>query len=108
MLDFYPNNVLLSIGSINIYYYGVIISLALIIGFFVFYKLAQKAGFKKDFIFNLLIFDSYFNLKSIRAGAVKIEDRVIKNPLSRYLLSTPPFFSINFIHFFIDIPNNGC
>ena len=60
------------------------------------------------FIFVLLIFDLYFNLKSIRAGAVKIDESVIKAPLSRYLLSTPPFLFNSFIQFLVDIPNNGC
>jgi hypothetical protein len=56
----------------------------------------------------LLIFELYANLKSMRAGIVNIDVKVIKIILVRYSLSTPPFFSSSCIQFFMDIPKRGC
>ena len=57
-------------------------------------------------IFKFLILDSYFILKNILTGVVKIDDNVINVPLVKKPFSTPPFFSRSCIHFFVDMPNN--
>ncbi|MBU4360734.1 prolipoprotein diacylglyceryl transferase [Patescibacteria group bacterium] len=49
-----PNSVLLELSFIKIYWYGFLIALAGALGFFVFYKLAKRAGFKENFIFDLI------------------------------------------------------
>jgi len=41
------------IGSISIYWYGFLITLGAVLGFFVFYKLARKSGIDKNKIFDL-------------------------------------------------------
>ena len=48
-----PNPVLLNLDFIKIYWYGFLITLALVLGFLIFYKLIRKLDFKKDDIFNL-------------------------------------------------------
>ena len=50
---FHPSSTLFELNFIKIHWYGFLIFLAVILGFFIFYKLARKTGFKKDFIFDL-------------------------------------------------------
>jgi len=51
--NFSPNPILFEAGPISIYWYGFLITLGLILGFFVFYKLDRRAGLKKNDIFDL-------------------------------------------------------
>lgn len=51
--NYLPNSILLRIGSISIYWYGFLITLGAVLGFFVFYKLARKSGIDKNKIFDL-------------------------------------------------------
>ncbi len=51
--SFHPQSVLLDFGFIQIHWYGFLVTLSIILGSFVFYKLAQRAGYEKKFIFDL-------------------------------------------------------
>lgn len=53
--NFYPSRVLLSIGNINIYWYGLFVFLGMLAGFCVYYALLKKQKTEKRFIF-----DSFF------------------------------------------------
>ena len=48
-----PSPILLDLGFVSIYWYGLLITLGLIAGFFVFYKLTQRVSINKNQIFNL-------------------------------------------------------
>lgn len=48
-----PSPVLLDVGFIKIYWYGFLITLGIVLGFFIFYKLAQRTNINKNKIFDL-------------------------------------------------------
>src|SRR5699024_2701233 len=50
------NNVFLQLGSITIYWYGVIIAVALFLGLYLATKEADRLQLKKDMIVDLIIF----------------------------------------------------
>ena len=51
--SFHPNPVFLDLSFVQIHWYGFLIALSIVIAFLIFYRLAKRAGFNKNFIFNL-------------------------------------------------------
>lgn len=52
--NYSPSRILLDLGPVQIYWYGFLIFLGMILGFLIFYKLAQKKGLNKNTIFDLV------------------------------------------------------
>ncbi len=51
-----PHSILFDFGFVQIHWYGFLIALGAVTGFFIFYKLARRAGFDKNIIFNLFFY----------------------------------------------------
>ncbi len=52
--NFQPNNVLISFGSVNVYWYGLFIVFGMLFGMVVILKLAGKYGISKDMLIDLI------------------------------------------------------
>jgi phosphatidylglycerol:prolipoprotein diacylglycerol transferase len=52
--NFHPQNILISIGPVNVYWYGLFIVLGMILGIFISIKLAERYSLSKDDLIDLL------------------------------------------------------
>jgi len=68
--NFYPKPILISLGFINIYWYGLLVSFAILAGFYLFKVLAQKRGLAEEHIYNLSFYLIIFGLIGGRVGHV--------------------------------------
>ena len=68
-----PNPIFFKIGSINIYWYGFLITTAIILGFLISLKLAQKYKIKKDVILDLYFWLIIFGIIGARLYHVACE-----------------------------------
>lgn len=59
---FHPSSIFINLGFISIHYYGLLIALAVGLGFLVFYQLARRAGFEKNFIVDLVFWGIVWGL----------------------------------------------
>ena len=68
-----PNPIFLQISSINIYWYGFLITTAIILGFLISLKLARKYGIKKDTVLDLYFYLVIFGIIGARLYHVACE-----------------------------------
>lgn len=68
--SFIPRPVIFTIGSIDVYWYGIIIAIGLLIGLFVMIKLAIKKQVSVSHIYNLFFYCVIFCLIGARIGHV--------------------------------------
>jgi len=77
-----PNPIFFNIGSISIYWYGFLITTAIILGFLISLKLARKYEIKKDQILDLYFWLIIFGIIGARLYHVLCEwQRYLANPL---------------------------
>ena len=77
-----PSPVFLNLGFVQVYWYGFLIALSIVLGFLIFYKLALKAGIKKNSIFDLVFWLVIWGLIGGRLYHILSEiGYYIQNPL---------------------------
>ena len=73
MLNFTPQSIMFTLGPLKVHYYGFLIAVAIILGFFISVKLAKKYGIKKDRILDLYFYLIIFGLIGARVYHVLCE-----------------------------------
>ncbi len=82
-----PNSVFLEISFVKIHWYGFLITLAGVLGFFIFYKLARKSGLDKKFIFDLTFWLIIWGLIGARLYHILSEiNYYFQNPLEIFFI----------------------
>lgn len=60
------NPILIEIGPISIYWYSIIILLAILVGSYIFFKAAKKKGYDEEFLTNLIFYGTIFGILGAR------------------------------------------
>lgn len=78
-----PNSILLSVGSINIYYYGVLVVISMLLGIFTSVKLASYYNIKKEIVIDSAFYLIIFGLIGGRIYHIFLElPYYLQNPLN--------------------------
>jgi phosphatidylglycerol---prolipoprotein diacylglyceryl transferase len=83
---YHPQNILVSIGPINVYWYGLFIVLGMLLGIFISLKLADKYGISKDRLIDLIFWLIIGGVIGARIYDVFLEIKYYKDHIANIIM----------------------